>query len=462
MNTLQILRGNRVLASITASAILVGSMGIASIAFAAAGVVTMPATAITSTDATLNGVNDDAATGSSFWVSTSTFSASSSSSPVLPPGVHGTGDLGPVASSSAFSALASQATIPAGLQPIMPNTTYFYTAYVLVDGIWYPGEVLSFTTLAAAPTVTGITPTTGTTTGGTMVTIDGTDLTGATLVQFGTTPATGVTVSSSTSLTAIAPPGTGTVNVTVTTPGGTSATSSANEFTYVAPTVLAPVISDVAVSSTTATGATITWNTDTPASTQVHFGTTTAYGSSSAYDGTPVTSHSVTLTGLDEITTYQIQVASGNSVATTTATTVATTLSTASSTPLALADTEAIDTTGVSDGTFENGWHWVLTFTVPDNETEMQMRFTNFTSGANSIAAASNIRIFTAQSSNATSSASAVTSTNNDYGTVINLTGDSDAGTPGRQVDVHVQVRIPFGTPEGSYSTTFGVRTDTP
>ena len=43
---------------------------------------------------------------------------------------------------------------------------------------------------------------------------------------------------SATSITATAPAGTGTVDVTVTTPGGTSATSSADQFTYVpAPTV---------------------------------------------------------------------------------------------------------------------------------------------------------------------------------------------------------------------------------
>ena len=46
----------------------------------------------------------------------------------------------------------------------------------------------------AAPTVTGISPTSGPAAGGTLVTITGTGFTGATAVDFGTTAATNVTV----------------------------------------------------------------------------------------------------------------------------------------------------------------------------------------------------------------------------------------------------------------------------
>ena len=87
-----------------------------------------------------------------------------------------------------------------------------------------------------APTVTGISPTSGTTTGGTSVVITGTNLTGATSVLFGSTAGTGVTVNSATSITVTSPVGTaGTIHITVTTPGGTSATSTSDQFTYAAP-----------------------------------------------------------------------------------------------------------------------------------------------------------------------------------------------------------------------------------
>ena len=82
--------------------------------------------------------------------------------------------------------------------------------------------------------MTDVAPSTGPAAGGTSVTITGTNLTGASAVHFGANAATGVVVNSATSVTATSPAGTGTVDVTVTTPGGTSATSSADQFTYVA------------------------------------------------------------------------------------------------------------------------------------------------------------------------------------------------------------------------------------
>jgi hypothetical protein len=110
-------------------------------------------------------------------------------------------------------------TTPAGKSPTSPADQFTY---------------------AAAPTVTGISPTNGPAAGGTPVMITGTDFTGATAVQFGTAPALSFMVVSATSITADSPAGTGTVDVTVTTPSGQSATSSADQFTYVpAPTVIA-------------------------------------------------------------------------------------------------------------------------------------------------------------------------------------------------------------------------------
>ena len=84
------------------------------------------------------------------------------------------------------------------------------------------------------PTVTSVSPTSGPTAGGTSVTITGTGFTGATAVDFGTTAAT-ITANTGTSITATSPAGSaGTVDVTVTTPGGTSATSTADQYTYIA------------------------------------------------------------------------------------------------------------------------------------------------------------------------------------------------------------------------------------
>jgi hypothetical protein len=82
------------------------------------------------------------------------------------------------------------------------------------------------------PSVTSVSPNSGPTTGGTLVTITGDNLARATAVLFGSAPATSFIVRSATSIAAISPAGSGTVDVTVTTLDDTSATSSADQFTY--------------------------------------------------------------------------------------------------------------------------------------------------------------------------------------------------------------------------------------
>jgi IPT/TIG domain len=89
-------------------------------------------------------------------------------------------------------------------------------------------------TYEGAPTVTSVEPGSGSTSGGTQVTITGTNLIGAG-VTFGATAAASVKVNSPTSLTATSPAGSHTVYVIVTTPVGTSAVGPSDEFTYIPP-----------------------------------------------------------------------------------------------------------------------------------------------------------------------------------------------------------------------------------
>jgi hypothetical protein len=127
------------------------------------------------------------------------------------------------------------------------------------------------------PTVTAVSPTSGPAAGGTSVTITGTNLTAATAVHFGANAATGVVVNSPTSITATSPAGSaGTVDVTVTTPGGSSATSSADQFTYIA----APTVTNVNPNGGLAAGGTSVTITGTgfTGATAVHFGANAATG----------------------------------------------------------------------------------------------------------------------------------------------------------------------------------------
>jgi len=89
-------------------------------------------------------------------------------------------------------------------------------------------------TYVAPPTVTAVNPTSGSTAGGTAITITGTDLTAATAITVGGAACTTFNVASATSATCTTPAGTaGAKSVLVTTAGGTNVANTL--FTYVTP-----------------------------------------------------------------------------------------------------------------------------------------------------------------------------------------------------------------------------------
>lgn len=104
---------------------------------------------------------------------------------------------------------------------------------------------------STAPTVTSISPTSGSPSGGDSVVITGTGFTGASAVNFDTNAATTFNVDSDTQITATSPPGTGTVDLTVTGPSGTSAASAADQFTYAG---TQPIVTSVSPNSGAAAG----------------------------------------------------------------------------------------------------------------------------------------------------------------------------------------------------------------
>jgi phosphodiesterase/alkaline phosphatase D-like protein len=78
--------------------------------------------------------------------------------------------------------------------------------------------------------------------------------------------------------------------------------------------VIAPAnVSGVASSNITASSATIIWATDKGATSQVEFGLNTSYGELSSLNSSLSTSHSISLSGLDTLTTYHYRVKSVDS-----------------------------------------------------------------------------------------------------------------------------------------------------
>src|SRR5580700_7329470 len=81
----------------------------------------------------------------------------------------------------------------------------------------------------------------------------------------------------------------------------------------VAPSAFAQSWISAVTATTTTTTATVTWTTAVPANSQITYGATTSYGSSSALNSTLVTTHSAALTSLTAGTTYHYRVLSADS-----------------------------------------------------------------------------------------------------------------------------------------------------
>ena len=179
--------------------------------------------------------------------------------------------------------------VSTAISGLLPNTTYHFR----VNGVNTVGTTngldQTFTTSVAAPTITGVLPKTGPTTGSTSVIITGTYLTASTAVKFGNTNADSYVVNSASQITAISPAGTiGTVDITVTTAGGTSSTNINDKFTY----VIAPSFTTTPV---TTVGYDQTYNYNVAATTEGGLATTIAAPTLPAWltvsgqkgDGTP-------------------------------------------------------------------------------------------------------------------------------------------------------------------------------
>ncbi|WP_313393575.1 putative Ig domain-containing protein [Pseudomonas sp.] len=211
----------------------------------------------------------------------------------------------------------SASTTIHGVPNVSPGT-YNFSITVFDNSSWQVVPY-SITITGAGPTVTGLSPSSGSTAGGNTVTISGTGFTGVSAVRFGASAALAFSVNSSTQITATAPSGSaGVVDVVVTTAGGTSLISSASRYSYATSPTAGPVSATVAANSSNNS---ITLNVSGAAATsvavasQASHGTASASGTSISY--TPTTGFS----GSDSFT-YTATNANGTSAAATVSVTV--------------------------------------------------------------------------------------------------------------------------------------------
>jgi hypothetical protein len=132
----------------------------------------------------------------------------------------------------------------------VPGADYLFWVSPLPEGATIAGELgeggyeLAFNAdVQLRPSVSSISPTSGPSTGGTAVTIAGSDFNGVSAVEFGGHPAVSYSVNSEEEIVAASPAADpGPVDVTVTTAAGMSATSPVDAFTFTAPPVPVPVV----------------------------------------------------------------------------------------------------------------------------------------------------------------------------------------------------------------------------
>ncbi len=213
-----------------------------------------------------------------------------------------------VTGTSATVTLPSGTSVGAGgaltVTAFVTNSTATGTFAVMVSTSkdTTPTTSNTFTIYAPAPpSVSSISPNTGATAGGTVVTITGTGFTSSATVSFGAVAGTAVTVTSSSSITATSPAqAAAVVDVTVTTVGGTSAKVAGDQFTYTAPV---PTVSAISPASGPASGGTTVTVTGTglTAATGVSFGTVAATSVTVASD-TSLTAAAPAGTGTVDVT----------------------------------------------------------------------------------------------------------------------------------------------------------------
>jgi hypothetical protein len=201
------------------------------------------------------------------------------------------------------------------LTGLTPGTAYdFDVVSATSAGLSSASGNATFTTAPKAPTISAISAS-GITASTVTITWT-TDQASTSLVNYGTTTSYGSTsaynstlvTSHSVTLTGLAAGTTYDFDVLSANAAGVLATSANTTFTTSASTGgSAPTVSYVAYWGITGSGVTISWSTNVAATTAVLYGTTSALGQTTAVQTSLVTSHGVTLTGLNPLTTYYFE-----------------------------------------------------------------------------------------------------------------------------------------------------------
>jgi len=139
--------------------------------------------------------------------------------------------------------------------------------------------------------------------------------------------------------------------------------------------------------------------------------------------------------------------------------TIGGTVTSTSTGQLAVTSIDTIKGTATADGAFADGWEYIFHITVPTNEQNLAMKFSDWfnTAASSTIPVANNMEIASAQASS--TDPVVLTAADTYSSPALHMIGDLSTTTPGLQVEVDVKVAIPTNTVNGSYTTNYGVQT---
>ena len=180
------------------------------------------------------------------------------------------------------------------------------------------------------------------------------------------------------------------------------------------------------------------------------------------------TDNSLIITGLSGSTNY-VLVLKSKIVGQSSYTTLTVPVTTASSgTGVGVTAIQMTKSYAIADNTYGNGWEWKMDVTVNNLlETNLALKFADWKSGTNTLVSGGNMRYGVDLDANGTIDAgewkdfSTASLGADGYPTAfINIAViDGNTALGGRQITVIIQTKVPLGTAGGSFSTSYGVKT---
>ncbi|MEI7719886.1 MAG: hypothetical protein WCI89_01615 [bacterium] len=117
-----------------------------------------------------------------------------------------------------------------------------------------------------------------------------------------------------------------------------------------------------------------------------------------------------------------------------------------------------VKTSAVANDTYADGLSYLFNITVPTNEPDLSMKFADWLAAdSNTMPVANNMRISSAQAFN--TAPVTITAANTYSLPALDMVGDMSTSTPGLQVQVLVQTKIPLNTVNEYYTTNYLVQT---